>query len=190
MVARRIIAAPLALLLLAGASSGQRSYAIDPAGSKVSAKVSFLGIGSKTAQFPRVSGTARISADKPQDLKLDVSLDARALIASDRITTNRLRGEKFFWVEKHPAVRFTGNSLKLTSDRKGIVQGHITARGVTKPVQLNVTFDKAPATLLAGQALTIRGQTRINRRDFGMTSYSLIVGKTVSIDLRARVVPR
>lgn len=179
----------LALLLLTAASMPVR-YVVDSAGSNVSAKVGFLGIGSKTAGFPEISGTAQIQPDRLDSLALDVSLNARALTAPDKLTLDRLRGDKFFWVEKYPTVRFVGSKLKMSGDRSGVVDGELTARGVTKPVRLVVTFDTAPAKASSGSALTIRGETAINRRDFGMKSYSLIVGKKVTIKLKARMVPR
>lgn len=184
----RLILAPLAVVLLTAATPVQR-FIVDPAGSAVSAKVGFLGIGSKTAEFPKMFGTAAINPDSLQDLGLDVTLDARAIKAPDKVTLGRLRGESFFWVEKYPTVRFVGTSLTMTGARSGIVDGKLTARGVTRPVKLTVTFSKAPGTLAAGEAITIDGRTKINRRDFGMTAYSLIVGKTVTINLRARMVP-
>jgi polyisoprenoid-binding protein YceI len=137
-----------------------------------------------------MSGTVAITPDRPQDLALDVTLDARAITAPDKLTLSRLRGEKFFWVEKYPTVRFKGEKLKLNGARKGTVDGKLTARGVTRPVTLAVSFDKDPATLKPGQAITISGSTKIDRRDFGMTSYSLIVGKTVAISLKALMIPR
>lgn len=182
------IAAPVLLLLLTGATSLQQ-YSVDPEGSAVSAKVAFLGIGSKTARFPSMSGSVAIAPDRLKDLKLDVSLDARALTASDKLTTDRLRGEKFFWVSKYPTVRFRGDTLTMAGARSGSVKGQLTARGVTRPVVLNVTFDKAPASVNPDEAITLTGVTTINRRDFGMKSYSLIVGKKVTINLRARLVP-
>lgn len=186
-LAHRLLA-PLALLLLTAAAPVQR-YVVDPGGSAVSAKVGFLGIGSKTAEFPKMSGSAKITADRLQDLGIDVSLDARAIKAPDTVTLGRLRGESFFWVEKYPTIRFVGTSLVMSGARSGVVDGKLTARGVTKPVKLTVTFSKAPDTLGPDEAITIDGQTNINRRDFGMTAYSLVVGKTVTIKLKARMVP-
>lgn len=183
------ILAPLALLLLTAASMPLR-YVVDSAGSNVSAKVGFFGIGSKTAGFPDVSGTAQIAPDRLDTLALDVSIDARALTAPDKLTLDRLRGEKFFWVEKYPTVRFVGNTLKMSGSRTGTVAGKLTARGVTQPVTLAVTFNTPPGDARTGRPITITGTTTINRRDFGMKSYSLIVGKKVTITLKAKMVPR
>jgi len=180
----------LAAILLGAATQAGSSYVVDSAASNVSAKVPFLGIGSRTAGFPDLSGSVRLSPTDPGRLDLDVRINARALTASDKTTRDRLRGEKFFWVEKYPTVRFKGSRMQLRDGRRGTVKGVLTARGVSKPVTLKVTFDKAPASLPAGAPVTLTGTTSINRRDFGMKSYSLIVGKTVSITLKAKLRPR
>ncbi|NVE93425.1 YceI family protein [Altererythrobacter lutimaris] len=176
--------------LLVGASPAGQVYAVDNNASALNAKVGFLGIGRRTAGFPEVSGTVRLDKARPETIDLDVTIDARALTAPDDLTLSRLKGEKFFWVEKYPQVRFVGREMKLTSPKSGTVDGELTARGVTQPVTLEVIFDTAPADLVPGEAVTLSGTTRINRRAFGMTSYSLIVGKWVNIELRARLVPQ
>lgn len=180
-------AACLAVLLIAAAAQPQR-YSVDSAASAVSARVAFLGVGSKTAGFPDVAGTLALSPDRPDSIALDVTVDARALTAPDSVTLGRLRGDKFFWVERYPTVRFTGETMALTSARAGTVAGNLTARGVTQPVTLAVTFDKPPLTAARGEAITLTGRTTIDRRRFGMTAYPLIVGRNVTITLKARMV--
>jgi polyisoprenoid-binding protein YceI len=187
--ARIMLALVVAFLLGAAAPTGQ-IYAVDATASSLSAKVPFLGIGRKSAGFPEVSGTIRLDRQRPQDIALDVKIDARALTAGDNLTLSRLKGEKFFWVEKYPQVRFVGREMKLTSPTEGSVDGELTARGVTRPVTLDVTFDRPPAQALPGEAISLTGKTRINRYDFGMKSYRLIVGKYVEIELKARMVPQ
>lgn len=189
--ARLFLLAPMlaASLVLAGNAPASRSYLVDSAASNVSAKVPFFGLGSKTAGFPQMSGMVRLSPQRPDQIDLDVTLDARALTAPDTVTLARLRGDKFFWVDRHPTVRFVGDRMALTSDRKGTITGALTARGVTRPVTLAVTFDKPPHATAPGEAMTITGTTTIDRRKFGMTAYSLVVGRNVTITLKARIVP-
>ena len=189
MLSLKAAAAVLAAALLAGASAPARTYVVDGSGSSVWARVSFLGLGNKTAGFPQVSGTAALTPARPDQIALDVTLDARALTAPDSVTLGRLRGDKFFWVERYPAVRFTGDRMILTSDRAGTIAGQLTARGVTLPTTLAITFDKPPMSLPRGDAVTLTGRTTIDRRKFGMTSYALVVGNKVNITLKARMVP-
>lgn len=164
-------------------------YTIDAGASSVSAKVSFFGLASKTAKFPKMEGDVKIVAGRPDAARIDITFDATALEAPDTVTLERLRGDKFFWVEKYPEVRFVGEKLTLTGAKKGTVKGQLTARGVTKPATLEIEFDTAPLTAPKGQAIRFTGKTTIDRREFGMESYQLIVGNKVKITLNARMKP-
>ena len=186
----RLMFMPLLALFTLANSAAPLNYRLDSSNSSVSAKVSFFGLGSKSAQFPKMSGSVKIVPNKPSQAVIDVTFDARALTASDKTTTNRLRGEKFFWVSKYPNVRFVGRSLKMTNATQGTVSGQLTARGVTRNQTLSVTFDKNPMTAARGKPISFTGTTKIDRRQYGMKSYQLIVGNTVDIRLRARMVPR
>ncbi|NBC88230.1 MAG: polyisoprenoid-binding protein, partial [Alphaproteobacteria bacterium] len=68
-------------------------------------------------------------------------------------------------------------------------EGVLTARGVSRPQTLTVTFDSPPGETV-GKPISFTGRTTIDRRDYGMKSYQLIVGNEVDIELRARMVPR
>ncbi|ASJ92665.1 polyisoprenoid-binding protein [Porphyrobacter sp. CACIAM 03H1] len=179
----------LAIMVLANAASVPQRYTLDASASNVSAKVPFFGLASKTARFPRMQGAVTIVPGAPERAMIDVTFDATALEAPDSVTLARLRGEKFFWVEKYPTIRFVGRSLTLASATRGTVAGELTARGVTRPAKLDVTFDADPVAQ-AGRPVSFTGTTTIDRRDFGMKSYQLIVGNKVDITLKARMVPR
>ena len=183
---RKLSWLPLAAVLAAAGPSHR--YTIDSAHSDVSAKVAFFGLSSKTAHFPKMSGGITLDPAHPETADLDVELDARALTAPDKVTLARLKGEKFFWVERYPTVRFAGHGLRLTNDRSGTVLGAITARGVTRPATVAVTFAQSVAHPPPGP-IDLTGRTTIDRKAFGMTAYSGIVGRRVAITIRARMVP-
>jgi polyisoprenoid-binding protein YceI len=189
----RMILLPLAALFAlanAGANIGApQRYVLDASASNVSAKVPFFGLASKTARFPRMQGAVTIVPGAPERAVIDVTFDATAIEAPDTVTLGRLRGDKFFWVEKYPTVRFVGRSLKLSSATTGTVSGELTARGVTRPQTLAVTFDGDPLAKV-GKPVSFTGTTTIDRRQYGMKSYQLVVGNKVDIVLKARMLPR
>jgi len=186
---RLVLLSLLAFLALANTASAPQRYTLDASASNVSAKVPFFGLSSKTARFPRMEGAVTIVPGAPEKAVIDVTFDAAAIEAPDRVTLARLKGEKFFWVEKYPTIRFMGRSLKLSSATRGTVSGELTARGVTRPATLTVAFDADPVSQ-AGTPVSFTGTTTIDRREFGMKSYQLIVGNKVDITLEARMVPR
>ncbi|AOL22932.1 Polyisoprenoid-binding protein YceI [Erythrobacter litoralis] len=169
--------------------SGALNYRLDSSASDVSARVPFFGLASKTARFPRMEGAVTIVPDAPERAVIDVTFDAEAIEAPDRVTLRRLRGEKFFWVDRYPKIRFVGRSLRMSNPLEGTLEGMLTARGVSKPQTLAVRFDSPPAKAV-GAPISFTGKTTIDRRDYGMKSYQLIVGNEVDIELRARMVPR
>jgi polyisoprenoid-binding protein YceI len=186
----RLILLPLlALLMLANTAATPLRYTLDARASEVAARVPFFGLASKTARFPRMQGVVSIVPGAPERAVIDVTFDASALEAPDRVTLERLRGAKFFDVANHPTVRFVGRSLALTSPTRGKVTGELTARGITRMQVLDVTFEADPVAM-AGKPVRFSGTTTIDRRDYGMRAYPLIVGNKVNITMTARMVPR
>lgn len=164
-------------------------YVVDAANSAVTARVAFMGLASKTAHFPDISGEIRLDPLRPETVALDVTLDARTLRAGDAETLRRLKSPAFFDVERHPAIRLTGETMRMTGPRSAEISAQLTARGVTRTEKLRVTFERDPARAGASTPIAFTGTMAINRRNYGMTAYSLVVGNTVSIAIRARMVP-
>lgn len=184
------LAATAALPLLgAAAPAGAITYHIDPAHAQVQAKVGFFGLGSKTARFPKLEGRVALSDRDAQAVTLDVQIDAQALEAGDPLTRSRLRGEDFFNVDHYRHVTFHGSSMTRTGPHSAQVAGTISARGVTRPATLTVEFSQPFAAMTGREPVHIAATTRIDRRDFGMTAYPLIVGRQVTIAIDADLMP-
>ena len=184
---RRLLA--LVALLALAATSPAYHYRLDGARSQVSAKVSYMAFGSKTARFPVMRGAIRIVPDHLEVIDLDVVLDAAQMSAGSTTDTDYLRGKDFFDVVHHPVVSFSGHRMTMTSATTARIDGQITARGVTRPAALTAAFRDLPARTTGRDPIQLTATTAINRKDFGMTSYSLIVGKKVTIRIEARLVP-
>ncbi|KEO88999.1 hypothetical protein EH31_13205 [Erythrobacter longus] len=186
---KRLFLLPIFAALLAANASAPVQYRLDESNSLLSAKVPFFGLSSKTATFPKMSGTATIIGNDPSKAEIDVTFDATALTAPDSVTLGRLKGEKFFWVEQHPRIRFKGRGLTMTSATKGTITGQLTARGVTRNQSLSVKFDRNPLTAGANAPIAFTANATIDRRNYGMKSFQLIVGNKVDITFDARIVP-
>lgn len=181
------------LMLLCASTLGYTAstyrFRLDPVSSSVDAKVAFMGIGNRKAYFPALRGNVTLSPEQMNQIDLNVTIDATQLTADDGTTTGRLKGKDFFYVDKFPTVRFEGTQLSMTNSTNGVVRGNLTARGVTRPVALNVVFSAPPADAKGKDAIRLTGITTINRKDFGMTAYSLVVGKKVTITIKTRLLP-
>lgn len=178
-----------ALALCGNTASQKLRYRIDAQHSDVHARVGFFGIASKTARFPAITGGIELDPAHLDSMKLDVTLDATALEAGDSVTLKRLKGPDFFDVDHHPQVRFVGRSMTMTGPVTAVVSGDLTARGVTRPTALNVSFTVPPAKASGRDAIRLSGRAKIDRTEFGMTAYRLIVAKNVTISIDTQMVP-
>lgn len=189
---RRWLSAVLACTLLAAPAAvsqdGRLRYTIDDANSEVQARVAFIGVSQKTARFPDMSGSFSLSFADLNTVDMAVTVDARTLTTGDS-QTNRLRGRQFFDVAHHPTVSFVGDQIRFTGERTANVSGQITARGITRPSTIAVTFSQPIAEMSTSDPVSIVATTTIDRRQFGMTAFPLIVGNQVNITIRARMVP-
>lgn len=184
------LALAASILALGGNTPPQKlRYRIDAQHSDVHARVSFFGIASKTARFPAISGGIDLDPAHLESVKLDVTLDATALEAGDSVTLKRLKGPDFFDVEHHPQVRFVGRSMTMTGPVTAVVSGDLTAKGVTRPTTLAVSFTAPPAKANGREAIRLSGRAKIDRTAFGMTAYRLIVAKNVTISIDTQMVP-
>lgn len=189
---RRVICLVLplfgALLIPTSADAAARRYVVDDAFSQVDAKVPFLGIATKTARFPDMKGALSLDIDNYEQVSMTVDVDARSLTTGDS-ETKRLRGKQFFDVANHPTVRFVAQKMELTGERSGVVTGLMTAKGVTRPVKLAIGFSKVPWEAGPDEPLSIVGTTTIDRRQFGMGAFPILIGHKVKITIHARMVP-
>lgn len=188
-----ILAATCAALISSqgtAADTSRLTYVIDDSASAVTAKVGFLGFGSKTATFPTVNGSISLSPSALTSIDLDVKLDATALKAGDDVTEKRLKGKDFFDVAHHPTVSFKGSSLTMTGDKSGVVSGKLTAKGVTKAFSLSVTFAIPPSKAAGYKSFTLNGRGSLSRKQYGMTAYRGVVGDKVTISINSKMVLR
>ena len=179
----------LAAFATVAAAPPSYHYQLDGPRSTVTARVSYLALGSKTAVFPSLKGSIRITPDRLEDIDLYVELDARVLTAGGANDTASLRGRDFFDVARYPTVSFSGHRMVMTSAVTAQLDGAITARGITRPATLAVVFRDAPARATGRDPVVLRATTTIDRRQFGMIAYGWAIGKNVKITINARLVP-
>ncbi|HEX2753257.1 MAG TPA: YceI family protein, partial [Alphaproteobacteria bacterium] len=112
------------------------------------------------------------------------TIDTNSLTMDDDAWEKHLKNEDFFNVEKFPAMTFKSTKVEKTGDNTGRVTGDLTLLGVTKPVTLDVIFNKGgihpySKKYVAGFSAT----GKLNRSEFGMTYGLPGVGDEVNISI-------
>jgi polyisoprenoid-binding protein YceI len=144
------------------------TYQIDPKHSAARFKVRHMMIANVGGEFNTVSGTIDFDQAKPDQARVDASIDANSLHLGDPQRDAHVKGADFFDVAQFPTITF--KSSKVAAAGSGYtVAGDLTLHGVTKPVTLKV--DAVSPEVTDPWNLQRRGLSAtatFNRKDFGM----------------------
>jgi polyisoprenoid-binding protein YceI len=148
-------------------------YTIDPAHSIIGFAVRHLEINWVEGRFGQFTGKVhydgtRSSAEFTAKVEsIDTGVEAR---------DKHLRSADFFDVAKFPEMTF--RSTKVANN---VLYGDLTIKGVTRPVELPFTLTGAVTDPWGNTRFGIDAQTKINRRDFGITYGNALPGGGVDI---------
>jgi polyisoprenoid-binding protein YceI len=166
------------------------TYEIDASHTNVGFVARHLMVSKTRGSFPSVSGTITIGHD-PADSSVEVTIDAAGVDTGDEKRDGHLRSADFFDVENYPTISY--RSTAVTADAAGHfdVDGELTVRGVTRPVQLRVTFEGAVTDPWGGVRSGFAARAEVDREDFGLTwnqvleGGGVLVGKKIVIEIEA-----
>lgn len=173
----------LALFLIAGEARADY-YEFDKDHTHIAFRVNHLGFSDMLGLFTGYSGSLQFDPNAPAQSVLDITLHPIGIHTTSTLLDRALQGDQFFNTARYPDIRFVSTAVTVTGDNTGDVQGNLTLLGVTKPLTLHVTFNKAayhPVTNLytAGFSAT----ASLKRSDYGMTYLIPGVSDDVRIDI-------
>lgn len=179
-----IALAVLFAVSLCSSAFAAEKYEFDKGHTNILFFINHLGFSDMVGEFTDYDGHFTFDQDKPQDSSIDVTLKPAGIRTSSKGLDEHLQKEEFFNSAKFPEMRFVSKSVAVTGKNTGTVTGDLTMLGVTKPVTLNVRFNKAdyhPMTkdFIAGFSAT----ATLKRSDFGMNAYVPMVGDEVRLEV-------
>jgi polyisoprenoid-binding protein YceI len=102
----------------------------------------------------------------PQESELSVTIQAISVETDRRMRDAHLRSADFFEVEKNPTIEFR-TELRPTKDPEvWTVVGDLTVRGVTRPVELTMTYLGVWGDPWGGTRAGFEGTAKVNRKDW------------------------
>ena len=161
-------------------------YRFDPVHTQVLFSVSHLGFSRPQGRLHVKSGFIHFDENAWPDAKVEAVVDTASLDMGDAAWNAKLRSWEFFGADKNPTAKFVSSSVEKTGERSGVVHGQLSLLGVTRPVDLALTFNRAGMDsyslhYTAGFSAT----ATLKRSDFGMKKYLPDVGDEVAIRIEA-----
>jgi polyisoprenoid-binding protein YceI len=168
------------------AHAGGSDFRFDTVHTQVFFSVSHLGFSHSTGRMRVKSGFIHFDADDWPASKVDATIDAAALDMGDAGWSDKVRSYQFLETEKYPTLHFVSTKVEKTGERSGIVHGTLSMLGLSRNVDLNVTFNRAgadPYTLI--YTIGFSASATLKRSDFGMKRYATEIGDEISIRIEA-----
>jgi len=143
-------------------------------------------------RFTDVTGAVTI-ADRLEDSRVDVTINMASVESGSEARDEHIKSPELFDVEQFPTATFRSSSVEWRRSG-GTVHGDLTIHGVTRPVDLTVTFEGYVRDPWGGDRGIFSAHTKINREDYGITwnvaleAGGLLVSKDIQIEIELETV--
>ncbi|MFZ9027764.1 MAG: YceI family protein [Crocinitomicaceae bacterium] len=145
----------------------ETNWNIDAMHSEIGFKVKHMMISNVRGSFGTFTAKAETNGDDFNNAKLSFEADIDSINTGVADRDAHLKSDDFFNAESYPKLKFESTDVKLNGEDL-VIDGHMTIRDVTKPVQLKGEFGGV-ATDPYGQTkagFTLNGT--IKRSEFGL----------------------
>lgn len=142
-------------------------WAIDPVHSIVEFSVRHMMVSNIKGFFTAFSGAITIGEDRYSSA-VEATIETASLTTHNDTRDNHLRSADFFDIETYPTMEFRSTSVGPSGDSH-LVAGDLTIRGITRPVNLSLSFEGVGADTYGATRCGFIAATDVSRRDFGLT---------------------
>jgi polyisoprenoid-binding protein YceI len=169
------------------------SYTLDPNHKRVGFVVRHLMVSKVRGEFVEATATITIAED-PLQTAVTASINTSSISTGQADRDNHLKSGDFFDADKYPTIEFRSTGIKSHDGDEFILDGDLTIKDVTKPVELKVEFEGVGRSPYGQDVFGFTATTEIDREDWGLTwnvaleSGGVMVSKKVKIEIEGEAV--
>lgn len=180
---RRLFSALIAGILIGTPALAADRFEFDKSHTRILFFINHLGFSETVGEFTDYDGHFTFDEKAPETSSVDITLKPAGIRTPSTDLDKHLQAPDWFNTEKYPDIRFVSTDIKVNAASKTAdVTGNLTMLGVTKPVVLHVTFNKADYHPMAGFYVAgFKGEATLKRSDFGFTNAIPMVGDEVRL---------
>jgi len=165
-----------------GTTAAQGVWQADPFHTQVEFAAKHLGMMTVRGHFAEVQVTGTINPDQPEASSIEVTIQTASIRTHNAQRDNDLRSSNFLGIDEYPTMTFKSTSIEHVGGVRYTLTGNLTIKGVTRPVTLNMNRLGEFNDPMMGHRIGYSGETKINRKDFGMNFNPVLDGKFVVSD--------
>jgi polyisoprenoid-binding protein YceI len=155
------------------------TWDIDPVHSHIGFVARHLMVSKVRGNFTKFDGQI-ITADDPMRSTATATIDTTSIDTSNEQRDSDVRGEGFLDAANHPTMTYRSTGIRHDGGEL-IVDGELTIRGITRPVELTVEVNGFGPDPFGGTRAGFSATGEINRTDFGILANMAIPGGGVMV---------
>ncbi|WP_126973302.1 YceI family protein [Gynurincola endophyticus] len=176
--------------VLLGVSVFAQNWTMDASHSRVGFEVSHMTVSDVEGEFQHATATITASKADFTDAVVVFSAPVAGINTGNKMRDGHLQKEDYFDAAKHPNITFKSSSFKLVSGNKYKVIGDLTMHGITKQVELEVTYRGTVKNQRGKDVAGFKLIGTVNRKDFGIApgTGAAALGEVVTIRVNAEFI--
>ncbi len=155
------------------------TWKFDPYHLQVEFSAKHLGMMTVRGLFLEVSATGDIFPDQPERSMVGATINTASIRTHNEQRDKDLRSSNFLEIDKYPTMTFKSTKIEQARGNHYKVIGDLTIKGVTKPITLDVLNYGEFNDPNMGHRIGYAAETKINRKDFGMSFDMMLDGKFI-----------
>ncbi|WP_328464063.1 YceI family protein [Actinoplanes sp. NBC_00393] len=169
------------------------TYKLDAAHKRVGFVVKHLMVSKVRGQFAQADATIVVGED-PLQSSVTATITTASVETGQVDRDNHLRTGDFFEAEKYPTMEYRSTGVKSHAGAEFILEGELTIKDVTRPVELVVEFEGATTSPYGQHLFGFSAHTEIDREDWGLTynmaleTGGVMIGKKVKIEIEGEAI--
>lgn len=160
-------------------TTAQITYTVDQDLSKVTFKVSHLGLLTVDGRFSEFNG--QLTIDEGLLTALWSEVNVASIFTDNDERDGILKSDTYFDAVQHPIITFEATSFEQSTDNENVLEGVMRIKGVAQTIRFAYTVEFIKNNF----GLVLKAEPNISRSDFNLDfgSMNSLVGDKVRINL-------
>ncbi len=164
------------------------TWSIDPAHSRIGFAARHAMVTTVRGQFSAVEGSLNLEGAEPTASTAAVTIQTDSFSSGVPDRDGHVKSADLLDVATYPTITFVSTGAAAgKGDDEYVLTGDLTIRGVTQPVDIDITFEGSSKDPFGNVRAGFTGATTLNRKDFGLTFNAVLETGGVLISDKVKV---
>jgi polyisoprenoid-binding protein YceI len=160
------------------------TWRFDASTSRLEFSVRHVMVSTVEGRFHEFAGVVEI--DESGCATGSATIAVASVDSDNRKRDASLRSPDFFWAERYPTIDFVADMIREVGTGQLRIDGRLTIRGVTRPVELEAVVGDLTRDTLGNERLTLALRADVVQRPFGLgwrtlKDHGVVLGEKVRV---------